>query len=134
VAVAGGVILIVLGLIPKLAAVFAAIPVFVLGGAGLVMFGMVAATGIRILSGVDYAANRNNLMIVAVGIGVGMLTLVAPNIFDKLPRELKPLLDSGILLTTIVAVALNAFFNGAGSDDSAKDGVSAAAIKSGALH
>src|SRR6476659_9381865 len=96
VAVAGGVILIVLGLIPKLAAVFAAIPVYVLGGAGLVMFGMVAATGIRILSGVDYTTNRNNLMIVAVGIGVGMLTLVAPNIFDKLPRELKPLLDSGI--------------------------------------
>ena len=134
VAVAGGVILIVLGLIPKLAAVFAAIPVYVLGGAGLVMFGMVAATGIRILSSVDYAANRNNLMIVAVGIGVGMLTLVAPNIFDKLPRELKPLLDSGILLTTIVAVALNAFFNGAGSDEAAKDGVSEAAIKSGALH
>jgi xanthine/uracil permease len=89
---------------------------------------------IRILSGVDYATNRNNLMIVAVGIGVGMLTLVAPNIFDKLPRELKPILDSGILLTTIVAVLLNAFFNGMGSDESAQEGVSAAAIKSGALH
>jgi uric acid transporter len=115
VAVAGGVILLVLGLIPKLAAIFAAIPPFVLGGAGLVMFGMVAATGVRILSAVDYAANRNNLMIVAVGLGVGMLTLVAPNFFDHLPRDLKPLLDSGILLTTIVTVLLNAFFNGAGS-------------------
>ena len=66
VAVAGGVILLVLGLIPKLAAVFAAIPVYVLGGAGIVMFGMVAATGIRILAGVDYTNNRHNLMIVAI--------------------------------------------------------------------
>jgi NCS2 family nucleobase:cation symporter-2 len=134
VAIAGGVILLVLGLIPKLAAVFAAIPVFVLGGAGIVMFGMVAATGIRILSNVDYNANRNNLMIVAVGLGVGMLTLIAPNIFDKLPKELKPILDSGILLTTIVAVSLNAFFNGSGSDAEGQDGASATALKSGALH
>jgi xanthine permease len=134
VAVAGGVILLILGLIPKLAAVFAAIPVFVLGGAGLVMFGMVAATGIRILSNVDYKANRNNLMIVAVGIGVGMLTLVAPNIFDKLPRELKPLLDSGILMTTIFAVALNAFFNGAGSEAEAQIEAQAASASAGIVH
>ncbi len=134
VAIAGGLILIVLGLIPKLAAVFAAIPVFVLGGAGIVMFGMVAATGIRILSNVDYNANRNNLMIVAVGIGVGMLTLIAPNIFDKLPKELKPILDSGILLTTIVAVILNAFFNGSGSSDSGEKGASSAAMSSGGMH
>jgi NCS2 family nucleobase:cation symporter-2 len=133
VAIAGGVILLVLGLIPKLAAVFASIPVFVLGGAGIVMFGMVAATGIRILSNVDYNGNRNNLMIVAVGIGVGMLTLIAPNIFDKLPKELKPILDSGILLTTIVAVILNAFFNGSGSDASGQKDASEAAMKTG-LH
>jgi len=134
VAIAGGLILLVLGLIPKLAAVFAAIPVFVLGGAGIVMFGMVAATGIRILSNVDYNANRNNLMIVAVGIGVGMLTLIAPNIFDKLPKELKPILDSGILLTTMVAVILNAFFNGSGSADAGEKGASSAAMSSGGMH
>ena len=115
VAVAGGVILLILGLIPKLASIFGAIPVSVLGGAGLVMFGMVAATGIRILSSVDYTGNRNNLLIVALGIGFGMLTLIAPNFFEAFPKQLKPLLESGILLTTIVTVALNAFFNGAGS-------------------
>ena len=112
VAVAGGVILIVLGLIPKLAAIFAAIPVYVLGGSGIVMFGMVAATGIKILSAVDFKANRNNLFIVAIGIGMGMLTLIAPNIFDQFPNALKPILDSGILLTTLVTVGLNAFMNG----------------------
>jgi NCS2 family nucleobase:cation symporter-2 len=120
VAVAGAVILLILGLIPKLAAVVAAIPVYVLGGSGLVMFGMVAATGIRILSKVDFTTNRNNLFIVAIGIGAGMLTLIAPNIFDQLPKSLKPMLDSGILLTTLVSVVLNVFFNGAGSEDDAK--------------
>ena len=111
VAVAGGVILLVLGLIPKLAAVVAAIPVYVLGGSGIVMFGMVAATGIKILSAVDFKTNRNNLFIVAIGIGMGMLTLIAPNIFDHFPKALKPILDSGILLTTFVTVLLNAFLN-----------------------
>jgi xanthine permease len=119
VAVAGGVILLILGLIPKLAAVFAAIPVYVLGGAGLVMFGMVAATGVRILSTVDYTGNRNNLFNVALGIGFGMLTLVAPNFFEHFPNQLKPLLESGILLTTIITVILNAFFNGAGESAAA---------------
>jgi uric acid transporter len=127
VAVAGGVILLVLGLIPKLAAIFAAIPVYVLGGAGLVMFGMVAATGIRILAGVDYEKNRNNLMIVGLGIGFGMLTLIAPNFFDAFPKQLRPLLDSGILLTTIVTVLLNAYFNGVGSEAEAKAATIAAA-------
>ncbi len=132
VAVAGGVILLILGLIPKLAAVFGAIPVSVLGGAGLVMFGMVAATGVRILAGVDYTTNRNNLMIVALGIGFGMITLIAPNFFEAFPKQLKPLLESGILLTTIVTVALNAFFNGAGSQTAG--GTDAAASRAEGAH
>jgi uric acid transporter len=124
VAVAGGIILLGLGLIPKLAAVVAAIPVYVLGGSGIVMFGMVAATGIRILSHVDFKGNRNNLFIVAIGIGFGMLTLIAPNIFDQFPKALKPMMDSGILLTTFITVILNAFFNGAGSDQQGKSDAS----------
>ena len=60
VCVAGGVILIVLGLMPKMGALVEALPLSVLGGAGLVMFGRVAATGIRILSKVDFASNCNN--------------------------------------------------------------------------
>ncbi|CAN5452723.1 nucleobase:cation symporter-2 family protein [soil metagenome] len=113
VCVAGGIILIVLGLIPKMAALVESLPVFVLGGAGLVMFGMVAATGIRILAGVDYKGNKNNLYIVAVSISAGMIPLVAPAWSQHMPHGLHPLLESGILLTTISAVALNMFFNGA---------------------
>lgn len=119
VCVAGGVILIVLGLVPKMGALVEALPTAVLGGAGLVMFGMVAATGIRILAaGVDFAGNRHNLFIVAVSLGFGMIPLVAPEFKMWMPHALHPLIESGILLASIAAVALNAFFNGArGTED-----------------
>ena len=116
VCVAGGAIMIVLGMLPKMAALVESIPTFVLGGAGLVMFGMVAATGIRILSTVDYKHNRNNLYIVAVSIGFGLVPLVAPRWTQHMAHELHPLLESGILLAAISAVALNLFFNGAKGD------------------
>jgi uric acid transporter len=124
VCVAGGIILVVLGLIPKMAAIVESLPTFVLGGAGLVMFGMVAATGIRILGGVDYKNNRNNLFIVAVSIGIGMIPLIAPNFKQWMPHNIHPLIESGILLASISSVALNMFFNGSRGDGS--DAVEAA--------
>ncbi len=124
VCVAAGVIMVVLGMLPKMAALVESVPAFVLGGAGLVMFGMVAATGIRILSTVNYAANRHNLYIVAISIGAGMIPLVAPRWMQQMAHGLHPLLDSGILLASIAAVALNLFFNGARSG--AADAVAAA--------
>ncbi|MBD9527960.1 MULTISPECIES: nucleobase:cation symporter-2 family protein [Paracoccus] len=110
--VAGGVILILFGLIPKMGAAVESLPTSVLGGAGLVMFGMVAATGIRILSNVDFANNRNNLFVVAVSLGFGMIPLIAPDFKQWMPHAIHPLIESGILLATISAVVLNAFFNG----------------------
>ncbi len=117
VCVAGGLILIVLGLVPKMGALVEALPVSVLGGAGLVMFGMVAATGIRILGRVDFSQNRNNLFIIAVSLGFGMIPLIAPNFKQWMPHDLHPLIESGILLASIAAVALNAFFNGASATE-----------------
>ena len=119
VCVAGGVILIVLGLLPKMAALVESLPTVVLGGAGLVMFGMVAATGIRILSGVDFKTNRHNAMIVAVAIGIGMIPLIAPNFKQWMPHALHSLIESGILLASITAVLLNLFLNGAKHDEAA---------------
>jgi uric acid transporter len=116
VCVAGGVIMLVLGLLPKMAAFVESIPQFVLGGAGLVMFGMVAATGIRILSTVDYKNNRHNLYVVALSIGFGLIPLVAPRWTQQMAHGLHPLLESGILLTAVAAVALNLFFNGTRGD------------------
>jgi NCS2 family nucleobase:cation symporter-2 len=130
VCVAGGIILILMGLVPKLGALVEAVPLFVLGGAGIVMFGMVAATGVRILSSVDYRNNRFNLYIVALSVGFGLIPLVAPTFFARvidLYKPLKPILDSGILLTAFAAVLLNLYFNGFGSTDDARDALGRAA-------
>ena len=127
VCVAGGVIMLVLGLMPKMGALVDSVPTMVLGGAGLVMFGMVAATGNRILAGVNFATNRNNLFIVAVSLGFGMIPLIAPNFKMWMWHDLHPLIESGILLASISAVGLNAFFNGAsGSVEEAKGAALAA--------
>ena len=122
VTVTGGGIMTLMGLVPKLGALAEAIPQFVLGGAGIVMFGMVAATGIRILSDVDFKSNRFNLYTVALSVGFGLIPLVAPDFFKKLLEavpSLGPILHSGILLTAFVAVILNVFFNGVGSREDA---------------
>jgi NCS2 family nucleobase:cation symporter-2 len=105
---AGGAILIVLGPLPKLARLVAAVPQAVLGGAGLVMFGMVAATGVRILSTVNFH-REYNLFIVASSLGFGMIPTLAPH-FDHLPAWTAPITNSGVVLGTMVAVALNALF------------------------
>ncbi|WP_298960327.1 nucleobase:cation symporter-2 family protein [uncultured Methylobacterium sp.] len=127
VTVAGGVIMLILGLLPKMAALVEAVPQVVLGGAGLVMFGMVAATGARILATVDFRTNQKNMFVVAVAVGFGMIPLVAPTFFRNLPHALHPLLESGILLAALVAVLLNAVFNGLGSAERARSEATAAA-------
>ncbi len=129
VCVAGGAIMIVLGLIPKMGALVEALPTVVLGGAGIVMFGMVAATGIRILGRVDFSTSRNNLFVVAISLGFGMIPLVAPSFHIWLPHSIAPLIDSGILLGAIAAVVLNVVFNGASG--SAEDLREAAMADSG---
>ena len=118
VCVAAGVIMIVLGLIPKMGALVEAVPTFVLGGAGLVMFGMVAATGVRILTTVDFKTSRNNLFVVAVSVGFGLIPLLAPNYLMWMPHAIHPIIESGIVLASIAAVILNAFFNGVGFSQS----------------
>jgi len=121
VCVAAGVILVMFGLFPKMAHLAASIPQFVLGGAGIVMFGMVAATGIKILSKVNFTSNSHNLFIVAVSIGAGMIPIVAPTFFEKMPAVLSTIFHSGILLASFMAVTLNLFFNGSGADQRSSD-------------
>jgi len=124
----GGCIMLGLGLLPKISALVEAVPQVVLGGAGLVMFGMVAATGARILTGVDFKTHRFNLFVVAIATGFGMIPLVAPNFFHYMPDELHPLLESGILLSAVVAVLLNLFFNGMpGAKEAEAEAMAAAA-------
>ena len=132
VTVTGGCIMIALGLLPKSAALVEAIPQTVLGGAGIVMFGMVAATGARILTEVNFRENGYNLYVVAISIGFGTITMVSPNFFKNMPNAIHPLLDSGILLAALVSVILNVFFNGLSNIDEAR--TQAALVAASAEH
>jgi NCS2 family nucleobase:cation symporter-2 len=106
---AAGAILVVLGLLPKLAAVIAGIPRPVLGGASLVMFGMTAMAGIEELTRVRYAGT-NNALVVAISLSVGVLPIATPGLFAHAPEEARLFLNSGIFLTTATAVLLNLCF------------------------
>jgi xanthine permease len=107
---AGGGILVLLGLFPVVGRVVAAIPSPVLGGAGLVLFGSVAASGIRTLSTVKFD-NNLHLIIVACAIGFGIIPIAAPNFWSAFPNWLNLIMSSGISASTIVAVLLNLLFN-----------------------
>ncbi|MFS8199773.1 nucleobase:cation symporter-2 family protein [Streptomyces sp. CWNU-52B] len=109
VAAAGG-ILVLLGLLPKLGAVVAAIPAPVLGGAGLVMFGSVAASGLRTLARVDFRGN-DNLTVVAVSVAVGMLPVGVPTVYEKFPDWFQTVMNSGISAGCLTAIVLNLLFN-----------------------
>ncbi|MFC4119469.1 nucleobase:cation symporter-2 family protein [Nonomuraea zeae] len=109
VATAGG-ILVLLGLIPMLGAVIAAIPQPVLGGAGIAMFGTVAASGIRTLTKVSFEGNHN-LVIVAVSIGVAAIPVGAPDFYDKFPDWAQTILNSGISTGSLLVIVLNLVFN-----------------------
>jgi uric acid transporter len=105
-----GVILLALGLLPKLGAVIASIPLPVLGGAGLALFGTVAASGIRALSRVDYEGNAN-LVIVAVALGMGVLPIAVPEFYEEFPAWFATIFESGISAAAVTAVLLNLLFN-----------------------
>jgi NCS2 family nucleobase:cation symporter-2 len=108
-AAAGG-MLVVLGLIPKLGAVVASLPGPVIGAAGLVMFATVTTVGITTLSRVSFEGN-GNLLIIAVAIGIGMLPVVAPEIYHRLPAWAQIIAGSAITSATLVAFGLNLVFN-----------------------
>ncbi len=105
-------VLIALALFPKIAHIVASVPQFVLGGAGIVMFGMVAATGVRILGEIDHSRNRHALYVIAISIGLGLIPTLSPNFFQHFPAWTHPLTHSGIVLGTFAAVLLNLFYNG----------------------
>ena len=107
---AGGGIMVVLGLVPWLGQVVAAIPMPVLGGAGIVLFGTVAASGIRNLSAVKYEDNMN-LVIVASALAFGMLPVVSPDFYANFPQWVQTMFGSGISSAAIVAFVLNIVFN-----------------------
>ncbi|MGG7057268.1 nucleobase:cation symporter-2 family protein [Clostridium tertium] len=105
VAVMAGIILVILGFLPKIAAIINGIPQPVLGGVGIVMFGTVAAAGIKTLSKIKIT--ERNLLIIATSIGLGLGVTFRPEFISQLPEGLKMIFASGISTGTIVALLLN---------------------------
>ena len=109
---AAGALLIVLACIPKLSFVVTSIPQPVLGGAALVMFGMVAANGVSALGRPEVTGNRRNLYVVALSLSVGLVPTLAPKFFDNMPSYLAIFLHNSVMLGIFVAIVLNLLLNG----------------------
>lgn len=124
----GGVILVVLGLLPIMGRIIAAVPTPVLGGAGIVLFGTVAASGIRTLSKVNYK-NNVNLIIVAASLGFGMIPIAAPSFYHNFPSWFETIFHSGISSAAIMAILLNLMFNHFTTGNSENQSVFAAAYE-----
>ncbi len=101
----GAIFLIVAGLVPKVGAIISTIPIQVLGGGVIVMFGMVCASGISMLS--DVMWNRRNMVIFAVALSVGLGLQLEPGALQHLPSTLKMLLTTGLLPAALIAIILN---------------------------
>ncbi len=107
---ATGILLIVLGLIPKIGAFIVSIPGAVLGSAFLVIYAMLLITGLRIISGMEW--NNKNMLIVAISLAVGLgISSVSPAAFAGMPLYLKAAIISPIVLATLVAIFLNLLVN-----------------------
>jgi NCS2 family nucleobase:cation symporter-2 len=101
----GAIFLIVCGLIPKVGSIIRTIPIEVLGGGVIVMFGMVVAAGISMLSDVDW--NRRNMVIFAIALSVGLGLQLEPGAVQHLPDTLRILMTSGLLPAAFIAIVLN---------------------------
>ncbi|WSA97019.1 purine permease [Streptomyces sp. NBC_01795] len=106
----GGGILILMGLCPPAASLIASVPQPVLGGAGVVLFGSVAASGIQTLIKADLSKD-NNVLIVGTALAVGLIPIAAPDFYHAFPESAKIILDSGISTGCVTAVVLNLLFN-----------------------
>ena len=97
--------LIACGLVPKVGAVISAMPISVLGGGVVLMFGMVVSAGINMLSSVDW--NRRNMMILAISLSVGLGLQAVPKSMQHLPDSMEMLMVSGLVPIAVLAVVLN---------------------------
>ncbi len=101
----GAVFLILAGLVPKVGAAISTVPIEVLGGGVIVMFGMVAAAGVSMLSDVNWSSR--NMVIFAISLSVGLGLQLVPQALQHLPGTVKILATSGLLPAAFIAIVLN---------------------------
>ncbi len=107
-----GVLLACLGLFPKLSAVVAALPKPVVGGAGLMMFGVLFAAGAKTLQSVDFENGLRNFLVVGLSLCMAMVPVVNPEFFSFMPDWSQVVFDSSVMLGATVAIVLNLVLNG----------------------
>jgi xanthine permease len=105
VATIGAVLLVICGFIPKVGAIISTVPIEVLGGGVIIMFGMVASAGVKMLADVDW--NSRNMVIFAVSISIGLGLMLEPSALQHMPSTLKALMSTGLLPAAIIAIVLN---------------------------
>jgi OHCU decarboxylase len=105
-----GLMMMIIGIFPKVGAAVAAIPAPVLGGASYALFGTVAVVGIQILRRVDFHDERN-VIVLAISLAMAITPTVYPTIFSKFPEGIGIIINSGITMGSITAILLNLIFN-----------------------
>ena len=90
---------------PKVGAVISTIPIEVLGGGVIVMFGMVAAAGVNMLSAVAW--DRRSMLIFAISLSIGLGLQLVPEALQHAPQTVKVLMTSGLLPAAFIAILLN---------------------------
>lgn len=115
----GAVFLILCGLVPKVGAIIRTIPIEVLGGGVIVMFGMVVAAGVSMLSEVKW--NRRNMVILAISLSVGLGLQLDPKAVQYLPDTLRVLVTSGLLPAAFIAIVLNLILPEALADEATEE-------------
>ena len=100
-----GAIMVICGLIPKIGAIIASMPLPVLGGGVIVMFGMVAAAGLNVLS--EIKMSRRNMIIIALSLSIGLGFNLVPSAVQYLPGIWKTLATSAVAPTAFLAIVLN---------------------------
>ncbi len=101
----GAIFLIICGLIPKVGGIIRTVPIEVLGGGVIVMFGMVVAAGMSMLSDVKW--NRRNMVIFAIALSIGLGLQLEPKAVQYLPDAVRILMTSGLLPAALIAIVLN---------------------------
>ena len=101
----GAIFLVAAGLIPKLGAIISAMPQAVLGGASIVMFGMIAAAGVKLLT--QEELNRRNMLIVAISLTFGIGLPLAPKFVQYFPTQLAVVMSSGIVPAGVFALIMD---------------------------
>ncbi|MOA09640.1 Uric acid permease PucJ [compost metagenome] len=116
--VVAGSLLVLIGFVPKIAALTQLVPTSVLGGAMIALFGLVLSSGIRMLSEQVDLNRHENLLIIACSVGMGLGVTVVPEVFASLPSGVRILVDNGIVAGSFTAIAMNLLFNGLGNKKS----------------